>query len=353
MRYVFYLLLVSLFLFPISPISLALAQNPQKPKTSLNPNISLIGSFAGAWFRNDPIGDQAENPSRTGVNLQGLELSLQSVVDPHVRGDLFLLFREAGVEFEEGTLTTLSLPWNLQVRVGKLLARLGRENAKHLEQLSFVDTPFTNRWFLGVEGFKELGAEVSALLPLPWFSEASAEFLQGENKGNFDGKRRGDFATLGRWTNSFDLSQDLTAQCGLSGVAGFNDTAPGNMTQIYATDLYLRWRPSARIGLKWQTEYLLRRKRTADATPIEGGLHSQFLYQFARRWEVGLRLDQIGIPAEGLRRRALSPDLTFLASEFFRVRGQYNRVETSGAPTGHEAFLQLQFNMGPHGAHAF
>lgn len=323
-------------------------------RKALIPDISLIGSIAGGWFRDDPAGDQGENPSRTGFNFQGAELAIQSVVDPYVRGDIFILFKEDGVEVEDATITTLSLPWNLQIRAGKMLARFGRQNTQHLEQLDFVDQSLTNRYFFGPEGFSELGVELSALFPLPWFSELSFEFLQGENAGNFDGDRKQDFAYLGHWKNGFDVTENLAGQVGLSGTIGFNDTAPGNMTQIYGADLYFRWKPSERRGLKWQTEYFLRRIEDVGNTLVEGGLTSQLIWRFARRWEAGIRGERIGIPSEGFRQWDLSPQITFVATEFFRIRGQYNWIHTDMiAKEQHEAFLQIQFNMGPHGAHVF
>ncbi|MBI3541332.1 MAG: hypothetical protein HY073_04265, partial [Deltaproteobacteria bacterium] len=165
---------------------------------------------------------------------------------------------------------------------------------------------------------------------------------------------KGDFAYLGRWLNGFDVTPNLAGQVGVSTVIGFNNTAPGNRTEIYGGDLYLRWKPSESRGLKWQTEYFLRRRQDVGATPIEGGFYSQLIYQFARRWETGVRYDKIGIPKDAFGREAASWDLAFLATEFFRVRGQYNLVETDGvAKKQHEVFLQLQFSMGPHGAHTF
>ncbi|OGQ55733.1 MAG: hypothetical protein A3I75_04055 [Deltaproteobacteria bacterium RIFCSPLOWO2_02_FULL_50_16] len=327
---------------------------PQKGAAALLPNISLIGSLAGAYFRDDPVGDQGENPSRTGFNFQGAELAIQSIIDPYVRGDVFLLFLEDAVELEEGFVTTLALPWNLQIRAGKLLARFGRQNTQHLEQIDFADYSRANRYFLGAEGFGELGVELSALFPTPWFSEITFEFLQGVNEANFASDRKQDFVYLGHWKNAVDVTSDLTLQAGLSGAFGYNGTDRGNHTQIYGTDLYLRWRPSARQGLKWQTEYFLRRKEDVGQTLWEGGIYSQVIYQFARRWEAGIRADLIRFPEETLSQWDFSPVLSFLASEFFRVRAQYNYVNTQGTSEAqHEAFLQVQFSMGPHGAHIF
>ncbi len=324
---------------------------PKKGAAKLLPNISLIGSLAGAYFRDDPAGEQGENPSRTGFNLQGLELSLQSVVDPYIRADIFILFKEDEVEVEEAFITTLSLPANLQIRAGILLAKLGLLNTQHIEQWDFVDQAFANRYFFGVEGFGELGLELSWLLPTPWFSELSLEWLQGENDVNFNGTAKSEFVYLGHWKNFFELTNDLSFQVGASGAFGKNEN--DRFTQIYGTDFYLRWRPSERLGLKWQTEYVLRRLGTVGQNLTEGGLYSQVVFQFARRWEAGLRYDHIGWPSEGFNQTALSPVLTFLASEFFRLRAQYNYVDDPSSRIQHQAFLQLQFNMGPHGAHIF
>lgn len=337
-----------LFLFLMNE-STGFGQGRQK----LLPDISLIGSVAGAYFQNEPVGDQGENPSRTGLNLQGLELALQSVVDPYVRGDVFILFKEDSVEVEDATLTTLSLPGNFQMRAGKMLVRFGRQNTQHTEQLNFVDQSRNNRFFFGPEGFSELGGEASVLFPTPWFSELSFEFLQGENAGNFDGSRKEDFAYLGHWKNAVDLTPDLTFQNGLSGIFGFNNTAAGNSTQIYGTDIYFRWKPSLEKGLKWQTEYFIRRLEGLTAIQVEGGAYSELLYQFARRWETGLRYERVGLPDEGFRENSGSAVLTFLPTEFFRVRSQYNLIRPDGGGYQHEAFLQLQFNIGPHGAHVF
>lgn len=347
-------LIFAFICFPnIVEIQLAEAQETRSGRKALIPDISLIGSMASAYFEDEPVGDQGENPGRTGFNFQGAELAIQSVIDPYVRGDIFILFKEDAVEVEDATITTLALPGGLQIRAGKMLARLGRQNTRHLEQLSFVDQSRVNRYFLSPEGFSELGVELSALLPMPWFSEFSFEFLQGENEDNFDGARKQDFAYLGAWKNAWDLTETVTLQSGLSGVVGFNKTAPGNLTEIYAADLYLRWRPSERRGLKWQTEYFVRRREEASGPTMEGGLYSELIYQFARRWETGVRYDLIGLPKEGFRERTASPVLTFLASEYFRVRTQYGLSKTDGGDYEQEAFLQLQFNMGPHGAHVF
>jgi hypothetical protein len=324
---------------------------PRKGAAKLLPNISLIGAFSGAYFRNDPSGDQGENPSRTGFNLQAIEVAFQAVIDPYIRADVFLLFSEDGVEVEDATFTTLSLPGNLQIRGGKMLAKFGRQNTLHIERWNFVDQSLANRFFFGPEGFSELGLELSILFPLPWFSELSFEWLNGDNDVDFNGPSKADFVYLGHWKNFVELTDYLGLQIGLSGTFGKNES--DRFTQIYGADIYLRWRPSPRQGLKWITEYYLRRFGDPGGALLEGGLYSQLIWQFARRWETGIRFDFIGIPEEQLRQQGLAPMVAFLASEYFRVKAQYEMVRTPGQTTNHEAFLQVIFNMGPHGAHVF
>ena len=313
---------------------------PRKGAARLLPNISLIGTFAGAYFRNDPARDQGENPSRTGFNMQSIELAFQAVIDPYIRADVFILFLEDGVEVEDATFTTLSLPGNLQVRGGKMLAQWG-----------FVDMPLINRAIFGTEGLSELGLEISILFPTPWFSEFSFEWLNGDNEDNFKGPSKADFVYLGHWKNFVDITDHLGLQLGLSGAAGKNEL--DRWTQIYGADLYLRWRPSERSGLKWITEYIIRRYGAPAGRILEGGLYSEVLWQFAKRWETGVRFDLVGYPQGALRQQGVAPMMTFLASEYFRLRAQYEMVRSPGTATNHAGFLQVIFNMGPHGAHVF
>lgn len=324
---------------------------PRTGAARLLPNISLIGVFSGAYFRNDPSGDQGENPSQTGFNLQSIELAFQAVIDPYIRADVFILFLEDGVEVEDATFTTLSLPANLQIRGGKMLARLGRQNTLHVEQWGFVDQSLANRYFFGPEGYSDLGLELSVLFPVPWFSELGFEWLNGNNEENFDGPSKADFAYLGYWKNFVDVTDNLGLQTELSGTFGKNEL--DRFTQLYGANLYLRWRPDKHHGLKWTTEYYLRNFGDPAGDVFEGGLYSQVLWQFARRWETGIRFDYIGIPKDQFEQKGLAPMMSFLASEYFRLKAQYEMVRTPGEATNHEAFLQLIFNMGPHGAHVF
>lgn len=316
------------------------------------PDISVIGVFAGAYFTDEP-GERGHNPERTGFNLQEIELAIQSVIDPYVRGDIFFSFHEDGVELEEGYVTTLSLPANLQIRAGKMLLPFGRLNQKHLEKWNFVNNSLVNDKILGPEGFNELAFVPSVLFPTPFFLQLEGGFSQGDNEDNFDGGRKEDFAYSGRLSASVDVGPDVTLLAGTSGAFGFNDTAAGNTTAVVGGDFLLKWRPSAVTGIDWQTEYIHRWRETPGDLEKEGGIYTELVGQWTKRWQAGTRFDFLGLPRQDERKWRLSPMIKFMPSDFFALRVQYDLEESDLADVSHAAFLQMIFNMGPHGAHAF
>jgi hypothetical protein len=62
----------------------------------------------------------------------------------------------------------------------------------------------------------------------------------------------------------------------------------------------------------------------------------------------------LGLP-EGLilKEYRISPAVTFSPTEFSRLRLQYNYDKVRTNDPVHAMFLQMQFNIGPHGAHPF
>jgi hypothetical protein len=332
------------FEYPVNP------QGWQK----LLPDISLIASFAGGYFLDDPAGATGHDPARTGFTLQEIELAIQSVVDPYFRADTFLSFHEAGVELEEAYLTTLALPRGLQIRGGKFLLPFGRHNQKHLEQWHFIDNMLVNKYLLGPENLNELGVEISYLFPLPFFLQVQGVFSNGDNDTSFGGGRKQDFLYQGRVSVSFDPSSSMTVLMGVSGATGFNNTGPGNQTQLYGGDLLVKWRSRAGRGITWQSEYIFRSLQGAGTLLRDGGAYTYLDWQFHKRWHAGLRFDYVGLPEDVITREwRLTPTLTFDPTEFSRLRVQYALGQVGGADAVHAAFLQLQFNIGVHGAHAF
>jgi hypothetical protein len=327
--------------------------NPQGPSRFL-PDISVNGVFAAAYFSQEPVGPTGHDPSRTGFNLQEIELAIQSVIDPYIRADIYLSFGEEGVELEEGYITTLSLPTGLQVKGGLYLLPFGRQNPKHLEKWAFVDNNLVNQRIFGPEQFRELGFEISYLFPTPFFFLIQANMTQGNNDENFNGMRKGDFAYTYRVSGSGDLTDNLTLLAGTSGAFGWNDSGGGgDLTQIYGGDLLLSWRPSPYTGIDWQTEYIYRHRQVPFGAETEGGLYSYLLGKWSKRWGAGFRIDYMGLPVGVSRTLRLSPMVVFRTTEWFQVKAQYEYVNDSIMGSNHNAFLQWIFTMGPHGAHPF
>ena len=77
-------------------------------------------------------------------------------------------------------------------------------------------------------------------------------------------------------------------------------------------------------------------------------------YQLARRWTLGGRIDRSDRPFNSsLVDNGGSLVLTFWPSEFAQLRGQYRLTRYAENFDAHEAFVQLQFALGAHGAHPF
>ena len=356
---------------PVSPRSFA---SGPTAGNIFNPDISLITDFALAAFTTDePLQTGAHDPARNGFTLQGVELALQGVVDPYFRFDTFLNFSEFGVELEEAFATTLALPYNLQMRVGQFLTRFGRFNPTHPHDWSFVDQMLVIGKFFGAEANRGLGVEGSVLLPLPWYVEllASATHAHGAATARsfFGGNDLGvnspaDLQYTLAAKQFFPLSDHWSLLWGMSAALGPNATGRDNRTDIYGTDVYLKWRPvtSGPDGryVALQAEYLHRARQVPEELLRDDGLYAYLIWQFAQRWQTGLRQEWVsGLENDPLdpewteQRTRTSGQLTFHPTEFSRLRAQVSYDQPGWRDPYWGAFLATEFLIGAHGAHKF
>jgi hypothetical protein len=99
---------------------------------SFNPDLSFIFDMAAAAFSDeDHLQTGGHDPTRTGFNLQQLELAVGAAVDPYFRFDSNIVLTLEEIEIEEAYGTTLDLPGGLQARLGQFLTRFGRLNPTH------------------------------------------------------------------------------------------------------------------------------------------------------------------------------------------------------------------------------
>ena len=368
-------------------------------------NISFDGVFALA-YSSDPHLDQIEvgdhDPQQRGFNARNLELAFDGAVDPYFQGFANIVFKlnndnETETEVEEAFLQTTDLPWGLQLKAGQFFSAFGRINPTHPHTWDFADDPLVHGIFLGSDGLRGVGAQISWTVPVSWYSQfifgmqngrgnTGYSFRNPGDDGTFfnrlttDREIRGlqDFVYVPRWENSVDLSPTQTMLGGISGAFGPNETGADSYTQIYGADLLYKWKsPRAEGGfpfVKWQTEAMYRRfeagRGVDQSFPVaetfhDWGLYSQVLWGFKKGWTAGLRGDYLHMQDSAYTntldrqsRERISGDLTWYPTEFSKIRLQYNHdflEENDFLPErqADELFLQFEFILGAHGAHKF
>src|SRR5436190_12730600 len=368
-------------------------------------NISLDGLFALAYssatdLHNIEVGDH--DPQQRGFNARNTELAFDGAVDPYFKGFANIVFKldndnETEVEVEEAFMQTTSLPFNLQLKGGQFFAAFGRLNPVHPHAWDFADAPLVSGLFLGPDGLRGVGAQISWTLPLPWYSQLIFAGQNGRGGSGFSFRNPGDngiffdrettdrevrglqdFVWIPRWENSVDLSPTQVVLAGVSGAFGSNETGANSRTQIYGADFFYKWKSAHAEGgfpfVKWQTEAMYRRfeaGRGVDQTfPVaetfhDWGMYSQVLWGFKKGWVAGVRGDYVHMQdshfTDDLDRQSrsrVSANLTWYPTEFSKLRLQYNHdfLESNFFLSDRQVdsvFLQFEFILGAHGAHKF
>jgi hypothetical protein len=368
-------------------------------------NISFDAMFALAYssardLDHIEVGDH--DPQQRGFNARNIELAFDGAVDPYFEGFANIVFKldndnETEVEVEEAFLQTSNLPFNLQLKAGQFFAAFGRINPTHPHTWDFADAPLVHGLLLGPDGLRGVGAQLSWILPVPWYSQFIGGVQNGRGGTGFsfrnpgddgmffdrlttDREARGlqDMVWIPRWENSVDLSPTQVVLAGVSGAFGSNETGAHSRTQIYGADLLYKWKSSHAEGgfpfVKWQTEWMYRRfeaGRGADETfPVaetfhDWGIYSQVLWGFRKGWVAGVRGDYMHMEDshftddDGRQTRSrISANLTWYPTEFSKFRLQYNHdfLEDTFFLAGRDVdsvFLQFEFILGAHGAHKF
>src|SRR5881397_3142540 len=368
-------------------------------------NISFDGLFALAYssardLDNIEVGDH--DPQQRGFNARNIELALDGAVDPYFEGFANIVFKldndnETEVEVEEAFMQTTSLPFNLQLKGGQFFAAFGRLNPVHPHAWDFADAPLVSGLFLGPDGLRGVGAQISWTLPLPWYSQLIFAGQNGRGGTGFSFRNPGDngiffdrettdrevrglqdFVWIPRWENSVDLSPTQVVLAGVCGAFGSNETGANARTQIYGADVFYKWKSSHAEGgfpfVKWQSEVMYRRFEAGrgidESFPVaetfnDWGMYSQVLWGFKKGWVAGIRGDYLHMTdsefTDDLDRQSrsrISANLTWYPTEFSKIRLQYNHdfLEENFFLAGRDVdsvFLQFEFILGSHGAHKF
>jgi hypothetical protein len=368
-------------------------------------NISFDGLFALAYssardLDHVEVGDH--DPQQRGFNARNIELAFDGAVDPYFEGFANIVFKldndnQTQVEVEEAFLQTTDLPFNLQLKGGQFFAAFGRINPTHPHTWDFADDPLVHGLFLGPDGLRGVGGQISWTLPTSWYSQlllgvqngrggTGYSFRNPGDNGIFFGRMttdremRGleDFVWIPRWENSVDLSTTQVVLAGVSGAFGSNETGANARTQIYGGDILYKWKSAHAEGgfpfVKWQTEVMYRRfeagRGVDESFPVaetfhDWGMYSQVLWGFKKGWVVGVRGDYVDMQdskfTDDLDRQSrsrISADLTWYPTEFSKIRLQYNHdfIDDTFFLAGRDVdsiFFQFEFILGAHGAHKF
>ncbi|HAA55852.1 MAG TPA: hypothetical protein DCE42_13905 [Myxococcales bacterium] len=374
----------------------------QQRRNLMNPAISALGVFAAGWSSHPGNGHchadgvchgdvgifgHSHDPSRTGLNLQQLELVFEAAVDPYFTAAIVLSLVEVDggfeLEIEEAYMQSLALPFSLQLKAGRYLSHVSRLASMHLHSLDFMTISLPVMFMIGGE-MSHNAAELSWLAPTPFFLRFAAEASYGGSIAYgvtdpsipmFSGQVRA----------FFDLPGGLGLQIGGAVAQGVWDRRLSDASDLKKTlftgHMLWRWRPPQSFRyqeLKVMAEYIGMHSQCdvaktdsskpqyrqvclgvteQDTERIFHGFTAKVIYRFAMRWQAGLRYEMLPGMLEPSARKPLerlSAMVHFAPTEFSQFRLQYDAVNLfQSAEIGHAVWLQLQFSIGEHGAHKY
>jgi hypothetical protein len=386
-----------------SPLTQPIALTGGGTKNYMNISFDSVFSLAASSERHlDHLEVGDHDPQQRGFNARNAEIALDGAVDPYFEGFANIVLKldndnETEIELEEAFLQTTSLPYGLQVKGGQFFDAFGRINATHPHTWEFADSPIVNGRFLGPDGLRGVGAQISWTVPVPWYSQVLFAVQNGRGGTGYSFRNPGedgvfygrttidrdmtalrDFVFVPRLENSFNLSETQTVLVGTSGAFGTNDTGADEHTQIYGADLLYKWKSARAEGgfpfVKWQTEAMYRRFEAGrgldDTFPVsetfrDWGLYSQVLWGFKKGWVAGIRGDYLHMQESAFTnddtrqsRSRVSANLTWYPTEFSKLRLKYNHdfLDANAFLSSRDVdsiFLQFEFILGAHGAHKF
>ncbi|EQC42947.1 hypothetical protein M899_0846 [Bacteriovorax sp. BSW11_IV] len=326
---------------------------------SFNPQIGLNSLFS---YKNSN-----KNSSTDGFSFDEAELQFSSDVDAYFRAEATIAIHKEieeeehdghthnhtsyAVEPEEIFVETTALPV-LTVRAGKFLTSFGKLNTTHTHALPFVDKGLLQEKVFGDEGLSEVGASVSGLLPLSWFSELTYSALQGDNEDVFNAEDKHSLGHAARFTNLFELSDSATIEFGLSGLT--QKAHEETKTDIYGADLTFKWKP-VNLGkynsFSWSTEYIKKDKKGEDSSSEVKGVSSYLKYQTSQRTFVQYRFEDLKV--DDVKNTAHSALVAYVPSEFSSIRLQFDRIDDNSEEKENKLTLQFNISIGAHPAHNY
>lgn len=364
------------------------APPPQQPTQSilgaLNPAITVFGNFVGRGDSKRVFNEDGDRISNK-FNVREVEVDMRAPIDPYADGVLIAsLESETPGQFsasvEEGYVTIKKFPFldepplGLKLKVGRFRPLFGKFNVIHTHDLPTTFRSLPTAEFMGEEGFIQNGLSGNFFIPTPWDGnsslDATLEILNGDDVAiSPDGRSRMSYLGHLRWFRTFENGHDL--ELGWSSyfrLAG-NDVRSAD---FHGVDFMYRWKPFrlgefrsfllggemmfARRAYSRASEpadvdraITLRELQPGSGKPFGFSLFGQ--WQFNQRTYAGLRWDQTTTLFDpGLKRRSLTPYVSYYFSEFLRARLSYERrwSDLFTENNRNSAFFELNWVFGSH-----
>ena len=323
--------------------------------------------------------------------LQGIDLGFSLQAGEHVSGFVnhrFFLDDEDDWdgEWEEAFLKLVGLPGDLELRGGRMLNRVGRQNSVHLHGWNFVDANLMTSRMLGEEGLLTNSVEVAWNVPTPFDSVVSVAFGEAvphdehdhgheeehegeEDEDDHEEELEGEEGLFDRdilsvrYDARWNYNDFHQYRFGVNGVVG--DNSFGRTTTAFGADVEYAWLENGLEGggrsLRWRTEVMQREIEyqhedgdgRGDVTEL--ALSTMLLFGFAEDWEAGLRYGWVeGVSENHLHElperyrlsAAVTRRLTFSDSTSGYARLQVNHEDHEEFGDETSVWLQFGFDFG-------
>jgi hypothetical protein len=373
---------------------------PTNPR--LLPDFSAVGDLIG-----DLSPQRSTQPDSSRFGVREVELAVQAVVDPYFRGDVFLGISDLEkISIEQAFLTTTALPNEFELKIGRYLMPVGKENTTHRHDLHTIEYPYVIQRFLSDDGLKGTGLWLSRVfapfgfyqeMQLTWVDQFQSPTIEGLVADVPVNKSLGGMGYSARLRNYVDINEATNVELSFSGITGdrrqpldstYATLLPRGVNAALArqtllgADLTFRWRPLQQglyESFMLQAEFMRQiNERNPDipqasvaacvaqyggACPSDvyagptrnyNGAYVFARYQTSQRTFFGSRYDWVQDPDNaGRTLNAGSVYLEWYPSEFSKINAAYEAFKPSGETLLNRILFQATFSLGPHKPHPF
>ena len=334
----------------------------------LNPNVSLLGEFYGGYSssNHEAIIKPDENLyENSGFFIRGLEVNIDSPLDPFTRGKSTIAFSSEEIEVELGYIEWLNLPLRSNVRAGKIRPEFGFFNRYHDHALPQFDRPRALVNLFGIENLAGFGFASSFLLPSMTASVNSFELSVFKGGSGFSFTDEGKYGIIytADIKNFYDISADTYFEWTVSGAIGKNGPDEKYNSFIGDIGFAYKWAPSDRLRYRtvdFRTEFLFSKRKTSGGDVNTFGFYSSLQNRLGRRFVMSTRVGYSELPYNGKYNEwDYTASLDFWESEFVFVRIQYSFfdrnifIDNEKIPDNSSFLLHIVWAMGPHKHEAY